>query len=230
MNTIGIIGGMSPESTVAYYRDINRIVNQAKGGNHSAPIVLASVPFETIVDCQKNGDWHKAGELLAEAAQTLERAGAQALVLATNTMHKVAAQISGAVAIPFLHILDATADAVQAQGLQRVGVLGTRFTMQDGFYRDGLQQRGIEAVMPDAAAQDDIHRIIFDELCVGDIRADSRRRYREIIAHLQDEGAQGVILGCTEIGLLLRPEDYALPLFDTAALHARAAAEFVLAG
>ena len=145
-------------------------------------------------------------------------------------MHKVAAQISGAVAIPFLHILDATADAVQAQGLQRVGVLGTRFTMQDGFYRDGLQQRGIEAVMPDAAAQDDIHRIIFDELCVGDIRADSRRRYREIIAHLQDEGAQGVILGCTEIGLLLRPEDYALPLFDTAALHARAAAEFVLAG
>lgn len=230
MNTLGIIGGMSPESTVSYYRDINRIINRAQGGNTSAPILLYSVEFETIAQCQRNGDWAQAGQILAAAARTLEQAGAQALILATNTMHKVAADIEQAVSVPLLHILDGTAAAVHAAGLQRVAVLGTRFTMRDNFYRDGLAQRGLTMLVPDETAQDEIHRIIFDELCIGDIRPDSRAYYQNIIRQLHQQGAQGVILGCTEIGLLLHPDDSPLPLFDTATLHARAAADYILSG
>ncbi|UOP04729.1 aspartate/glutamate racemase family protein [Conchiformibius kuhniae] len=230
MRTIGIIGGMSPESTACYYRDINRIVNQTKGGNHSAPLILYSVEFQAIAEQQKNGDWQAAAATLARAARILQQAGAQALVLATNTMHKVAPQIEAAADIPLLHILDAAAAALHRQGISRAAVLGTRFTMQaNGFYAEGLRQRGIDALMPAPADQDDIHRIIFQELCVGDIRPQSRERYRDIIARLRQNGAEGVILGCTEIGLLLQPHDCPLPLFDTAALHAQAAAEFVLA-
>lgn len=228
MKTLGIIGGMSPESTVIYYQKINRLVNHALGGNRSAPMVLASVDFEEIVKLQKSGNWQETGAILAEAAAKLEQIGAEGILLATNTMHKNAADIVAAVNVPFLHILDAAAEAVKARGIQTVGVLGTAFTMQDAFYRDGLAERGLAAVMPKAQAQKEIHRIIFEELCVGRILPESRAFYLETVQNLAEQGAQGVILGCTEIGLLIQNGDHALPFFDTAELHAEAAARFVL--
>ena len=228
MNTLGIIGGMSPESTAAYYTQINRLINRQKGGNHSAPILLASVEFQEIVDCQQRGDWHKAGEILAQAARTLEQAGADAVLLATNTMHKVAAPIQAVIGVPFLHILDSVAERIRAQGIRTVGLLGTRFTMQDAFYREGLAARGIQAIVPDECVQAEIHRIIFEELCVGNFPENSRRFYVQAIERLAAQGAQGIILGCTEIGLLVRPEDTAAPLFDTTEIHVQAAAEFIL--
>ena len=228
MNTLGIIGGMSPESTAAYYTQINRLINRQNGGNHSAPILLASVEFQEIVDCQQRGDWHKAGEILAQAARTLEQAGADAVLLATNTMHKVAAPIQAVIGVPFLHILDSVAERIRAQGIRTVGLLGTRFTMQDAFYREGLAARGIQAIVPDECVQAEIHRIIFEELCVGNFTENSRRFYVQAIERLAAQGAQGIILGCTEIGLLVRPEDTAAPLFDTTEIHVQAAAEFIL--
>ena len=228
MNTLGIIGGMSPESTAAYYTQINRLINRQKGGNHSAPILLASVEFQEIVDCQQRGDWHKAGEILAQAARTLEQAGADAVLLATNTMHKVAAPIQAAIGVPFLHILDSVAERIRAQGIRTVGLLGTRFTMQDAFYREGLADRGIQTIVPDEDAMAEIHRIIFEELCVGNFTENSRRFYVQTIERLAAQGAEGIILGCTEIGLLVRPEDTAVPLFDTTEIHVQAAAEFIL--
>ena len=228
MNTLGIIGGMSPESTAAYYTQINRLINRQKGGNHSAPILLASVEFQEIVDCQQRGDWHKAGEILAQAARTLEQAGADAVLLATNTMHKVAAPIQVAIGVPFLHLLDSVAERIRTQGIRTVGLLGTRFTMQDAFYREGLAARGIQAIVPDECVQAEIHRIIFEELCVGHFPENSRRFYVQAIERLAAQGAQGIILGCTEIGLLVRPEDTAAPLFDTTVIHVQAAAEFIL--
>ena len=167
MKILGIIGGMSPESTATYYTEINRLVNQKKGGNISAPIVMVSVEFEEIVQCQKQSEWQRAGEILAEAGKKLEMIGAEGIVLATNTMHKVAPQIEQAISIPFLHILDATADAIKSRGLNKVALLGTKFTMSDNFYRDGLIVRGITPIVPNESAQNEIHRIIFDELCVG---------------------------------------------------------------
>ncbi|MDU8923452.1 aspartate/glutamate racemase family protein [Pasteurellaceae bacterium LIM206] len=228
MKTLGIIGGMSPESTITYYSEINRLVNQALGANYSAPIVMVSVEFEEIVQCQKSGDWDKAGEILAAAARKLARIGADGIVLATNTMHKVAAPIMQAVNIPFLHILDATADAIKAKGLTQVALLGTRFTMQDHFYRAGLAERSITALVPDDDTQAEIHRIIFDELCVGKFNPTAKRFYLHTINELARQGAEGVILGCTEIGLLIRQTDSALPFFDTAQLHSRMAADFIL--
>lgn len=228
MNTLGIIGGMSPESTAAYYTQINRLINRQKGGNHSAPILLASVEFQEIVDCQQRGDWHKAGEILAQAARTLEQAGADAVLLSTNTMHKVAAPIQAAIGVPFLHILDSVAERIRTQGIRTVGLLGTRFTMQDAFYHEGLAERGIQAIVPDEDAQAEIHRIIFEELCVGHFPENSRRFYVQTIERLAAQGAEGIILGCTEIGLLVRPEDTAAPLFDTTEIHVQAAAEFIL--
>lgn len=228
MRTLGIIGGMSPESTAVYYREINRMVNQKAGGNHSAPMVMLSVDFEEIVRRQKCGAWQETGAILAEAAVKLERMGADGILLATNTMHKNAAEIQAAVKIPFLHILDATAEAVKARGIKKAGVLGTAFTMQDAFYRDGLRQRGVEMVVADGQTQAQVHRIIFEELCLGRILPESRAFYLDTVQTLAQQGAQGVILGCTEIGLLIRQSDHALPFFDTAALHAQAAADFVL--
>ena len=228
MNTLGIIGGMSPESTAAYYLHINRRVNQIKGGNHSAPLLLHSVEFQHIADCQKSGDWQQAGSLLAQSARTLQNAGAQGILLATNTMHKVAAPIAAAVSIPFLHILDAVAQAARAQGSTTVGLLGTRFTMQDGFYTDGLAERGIRTLVPDEAEQAEIHRIIFDELCTGQIREDSKRRYLNAIATLAERGAQAVILGCTEIGLLVQQGDTPVPLLDSTEIHVQKAVEFIV--
>lgn len=228
MKTLGIIGGMSPESTEIYYRDINRLVNQAAGGNRSAPIVMLSVDFEEIVRHQKNGAWQQTAAILSEAARKLESIGAEGILLATNTMHKNAEDIAAAISVPFLHILDAAAQAIQARQLRKIGVLGTAFTMQDNFYRKGLAERGIEMLVPETTVQTEIHRIIFEELCLGKILPQSRAFYLDAVQALAAQGAEGIILGCTEIGLLIRQEDHHLPFFDTAALHAQAAADFVL--
>lgn len=228
MKTLGIIGGMSPESTITYYQEINRLVNQQAGDNHSAPLVMLSVDFEEIVQLQKSGAWQETGKILADAAVKLESIGAQGILLATNTMHKNADAIQAAIKIPFLHILDATASIIQSQGIKKVGVLGTAFTMQDTFYRDGLKQRGIEMLVPDEQRQAEIHRIIFEELCLGKILPASRNLYLDTVQHLAEQGAEGIILGCTEIGLIIQNSDHQLPFFDTAALHAQAAANFVL--
>lgn len=232
MKIIGLIGGMSWESTIPYYRIINQTVKQNLGGLHSAKIVLYSVDFHEIEQLQRQGDWCTAGELLANAARAVERAGADCVVLCTNTMHKVAEAIESAVEIPLLHIADATAQEIRRIGLSRVGLLGTRFTMEQDFYKKRLLERnGIEVVVPHADERDIIHRIIYEELCLGQINEDSRAQYRQIMRKMvDDEGVQGIILGCTEISLLVGASDSAVPLFDTTAIHARAAAEFVLDG
>jgi aspartate racemase len=229
MKTLGLIGGMSWESTVPYYRQINQRVNQRLGGLHSAQIVLYSVDFQRIEALQRSGDWQQAGRLLAEAAQALHRAGAEGLVLCTNTMHKVATAITAATPLPLLHIADATAQQIRLQGLRRIGLLGTRFTMEQDFYKARLAEQGIEVLIPDQAGRDLVHQVIYEELCLGQIKADSRLAYQRIIADLVAAGAEGVILGCTEIGLLVQPTDAAVPLFDTTAIHARAAADWMLA-
>lgn len=230
MNTIGIIGGMSPESTAAYYQTINRETNRRLGGNRSADIVMHSLDFETVAALQRAGDWDAAARLLADSARKLERAGAQALVLATNTMHKVAAQIEAAVGIPLLHIVDATAAAVRRAGLERVALLGTRFTMDDGFYHRRMAAHGLTVLTPDADRQQALHRIIFEELCRNRFTAAAKTVYLDAVAGLAAQGAQGVIFGCTEIGLLLAEDDCPLPAFDSARLHALAAVGFVVDG
>lgn len=231
MKTIGLIGGMSWESTIPYYRHLNEAVKARLGGLHSAKLVLFSVDFHEIERLQQSGDWDQAGRLLAAAAQALERAGAELLVLCTNTMHKVAPAIEQAVGIPLLHIADPTAAAIQAAGLSTVGLLGTRFTMEQAFYRERLELRhGIRVLIPDEPQRQDVHRIIYEELCLGQVREESRETYRRIIASLVAQGAQAVILGCTEIGLLVGAGDAGVPLFDTTSLHARQAAEWALAG
>lgn len=228
MKTLGIIGGMSAESTVTYYLEINRLVNKTKGGNTSAPILLDSLNFEEIVQLQRAGNWQKTGEILANSARKLQQMGADAVLLATNTMHKNATEIEQAISVPFLHILDGTAAAIKAKGLRKIAVLGTAFTMQDPFYRNGLSERGIEAITPDLTAQAELHRIIFDELCRGKFLPESKAFYLNIIDQLAAQGAEGVILGCTEIGLLVQQADHALPFFDTAQIHSQAAVEFIL--
>ena len=228
MKTIGIIGGMSPESTVLYYQAVNRETNRRLGGNRSADIVMHSVDFEEIVRLQKSGDWAAAGRVLAASAAKLETAGADLLLLATNTMHKVAPAIEAAVKIPLLHIVDATAAAVKRQGLDTVGLLGTRFTMSDGFYTERMAAQGVQTLVPDGAEQDEIHRIIFEELCLNRIRPESARYFYDVIGRLKNEGAQGVILGCTEICLLVNETDSPLPVFDSTAIHALAAVDAAL--
>jgi aspartate racemase len=229
MKTLGLIGGMSWESTVPYYRQINQWVNQRLGGLHSAKIILYSVDFQQIEALQRSGDWQQAGLLLAEAAQALHRAGAEGLVLCTNTMHKVASAITAASPLPLLHIADATAQQIRQQGLRRIGLLGTRFTMEQDFYKARLAEQGIDVLIPEQAERDLVHQVIYQELCLGHIKAESRLAYQRIIADLVAAGAEGVILGCTEIGLLVQPDDAAVPLFDTTAIHARAAADWMLA-
>jgi aspartate racemase len=230
MKTIGLIGGMSWESTLPYYRQINEAVRERLGGLHSARLLLYSVDFHEIEQLQRAGDWETAGAVLAQAARTLEAAGADFLVLCTNTMHRVAPALEAAVRIPLLHIADPTADAIRSAGLSTVGLLGTRFTMEQPFYRDRLAARhGLTALVPDADDRDVVHRIIYDELCVGRIVDGSRAGYLQIIDRLIARGAQAIILGCTEISLLVRPSDTAVLLFDTTALHARSAAEQAIA-
>jgi len=229
MKTIGLIGGMSWESTLPYYRHINETIKARLGGLHSARLVLYSVDFHEIEQLQRSGDWQRAGALLGEAAAALERAGAEFLVLCTNTMHKVADGIEQAVSLPLLHIADPTAEAIRASGLQRVGLLGTRFTMEQPFYRERLESRhGIQVLVPSETDRHLVHRVIYEELCLGTVREESRLAYREVIARLVAQGAQAVILGCTEIGLLVGDADATVPLFDTTLLHARAAAERAL--
>src|SRR3546814_521254 len=228
MLTIGLIGGMSVESTVTYNHQIIRHDVDRLGGLHSAPLLLYSVDFAAIAALQAADDWGQAGAVLAGCARTLRDAGADGLVLCTNTMHKVAPAIEAAVDIPFLHIVDITAAAVCAAGIENVALLGTRFTMEQAFYRERLQSHGLKVMVPDAEDRECVHRVIFEELCRGRIEPASRRKYVEIVERLAQRGAQAVILGCTEIGLLLAREDSPLPLFDTTELHARAAAEFVL--
>ena len=224
MKTIGLIGGMSWESTAAYYRQINETVKARLGGLHSAKIVLYSVDFHDIERLQQAGDWDAAGALLADAARALEAAGADFLVLCTNTMHQVAASIEAAVAIPLLHIADPTAAAIRQAGFTTIGLLGTRFTMEQAFYRDRLIERhGLQVIVPDLDDRATIHRIIYDELCLGAVLPESRSKYRRIMQGLAAQGAQAIILGCTEIALLVGQQDCAVPLFDTTALHARAA-------
>lgn len=224
MKTIGMIGGMSWESTLLYYRLINQTIRDQLGGLHSARLLLYSVDFHEIEQLQQQGDWQRAGAAMAEAARTLQTAGADFLILCTNTMHKVAGSIEAAVPVPLLHIADATAASIRQAGLQRVGLLGTRFTMEQDFYRQRMRTQGIDVLVPDAPGRDDVHRIIYEELCQGRIIDASRERYRQIIAALVEDGAEAVILGCTEITLLIDSNDAAVPLFDTTALHARAAA------
>ncbi|MFZ6030284.1 MAG: aspartate/glutamate racemase family protein [Chloroflexota bacterium] len=230
MKTIGLIGGMSWESTLEYYRLINEGVKARLGGYHSAKCLLYSVDFAEIEALQRIGDWPRMAQLLGDAAQRLEYGGADFLLLCTNTMHKVAPEMQAAVNIPLLHIADAAGDAIRAAGLPCVGLLGTRFTMEQDFYAGRLErQHGLRVLVPDEDDRAFVHEVIFDELVLGKIEADSRARYGEIIAGLVERGAQGILLGCTEIGLLVRPEDSRVPLFDTTQLHARWAVNQALA-
>ncbi|MBZ9612917.1 aspartate/glutamate racemase family protein [Rheinheimera maricola] len=231
MKTIGLIGGMSWESTIPYYRYINEAVKNQLGGLHSAKCILVSVDFYDIERLQQAGDWDAAGAMLADAARSLEAAGADFIVLCTNTMHKVAANIEAAVAIPLLHIADATAAAIKQAGCSRVGLLGTKFTMQQPFYRERLsEQHGIEVLLPNETEQDSLHQIIYQELCQGVINPESKQIVRRMMAGLAWQGVDGIILGCTEIGLLVGKADAAVPLFDTTLIHAKAAVELALAG
>lgn len=230
MRTIGLIGGMSWESTVHYYRIINEEVRRRLGGLHSAQLVMYSVDFAPIGRMQAEARWGDAGDALADAAARLERAGADFVVVCTNTMHKVAPVIEARVGIPMLHVTDATGAAIRARGLSRVGLLGTRFTMEQAFYRDRLVERfGLDVITPPDADRTRVHDIIYDELCQGRIEDASRDAYRAIIARLVAQGAQGIILGCTEISLLIGAQDVAVPVFDTTALHAIAAVDRALA-
>ncbi|WP_423973942.1 aspartate/glutamate racemase family protein [Kingella oralis] len=229
MKTIGIIGGMSPESTTLYYQTINHAINQRLGGNSSAEIIMHSVNFETVVQLQKQGDWAAAGHLLANSATKLAGAGADLLLLATNTMHKVAPAIEQAVSIPLLHIVDATAEAIKQQGLHTVGLLGTRFTMSDGFYTERMAAQGVNTIVPSEAEQNEIHRIIFEELCRNQIQAASAHYFQNVIGSLKTQGAQGIILGCTEICLIVNAQNSPLPVFDSTAIHAQAAVNVALA-
>jgi aspartate racemase len=230
MRTLGLLGGMSWESTLPYYRHVNERVREKLGGLHSAKLVLYSVDFAEIERLQHIGDWATAGRVLADAAQALERAGAEALVLCTNTMHRVLDVIEPALRIPVLHIADATARRIRAAGLAKVGLLATRFTMEQDFYRGVLEKNGLQVLVPDADERNEIHRVIYEELCLGVIRESSAATYREIMASLVARGAEGLILGCTEIGLLVGAQDTNVPVFDTARIHAEDAVDWALAG
>ena len=228
MQTIGLLGGMSWESTVTYYQIVNQVVKERLGGLHSAKCVLYSVEFDEIERCQSSGDWDRSAEILAQAAQALERAGADFILICTNTMHKVYEPVQAAVSVPILHIADLTLSALQAQGIRRVALLGTRYTMEQDFYKQRLLDGGLEVLIPPAADRQEINRIIFQELCQGAISPASKATFLRVLEDLAAAGAEGAILGCTEIGLLISQGDTALPLFDTTLIHARAAAEIAL--
>ena len=228
MKTLGLLGGMSWESTVPYYRVINQEVNRRLGGLHSARLVLYSVDFDEIERLQHAGEWDASARVLARAARALEGAGAEGLVICTNTMHRIYDQIAGAVGVPVLHIADATAAAIAEAGCGTVGLLGTRFTMEGDFYRERVRGHGLEVLVPGDADRETVHRVIYDELCLGEVCDDSRAEYRRIIAGLVGRGAEGVILGCTEISMLVGAEDASVPVFDTTEIHALKAADWAL--
>lgn len=230
MKTIGLLGGMSWQSTQTYYRLINEAVSRRLGGLHSAKIVLYSVDFDTIQGLQKTGRWDEAAKILGQAAQKIEKAEADFVVLCTNTMHRVATQIQNYLRIPLLHIADATAKRIKKDSLSTIGLLGTQFTMEDSFYCSRLiEQHGLNVLIPEEPQRREIHRIIYDELCAGKINQDSRNIYDRTIHRLKDRGAEGIILGCTEISLLVSPEFYSFPLYDTTEIHALAAVDLALA-
>ncbi len=229
MKTIGLLGGMSWESTVPYYQIINRTINSQLGGLHSAKILLYSVDFHDIEQLQHAGEWDKTESILAQAARSLEVAGADSLVMCTNTMHRVADAIQGVIGIPLLHIADAVASSVRESGIYAIGLLGTKFTMEQPFYRDRLSaMHGLRVLIPDKRQRDTIHRIVYEELCAGQIKTESRSKFAEILSDLADRGAEGTILGCTEISLLVQQEDSPVPLFDSTEIHARTAALWAL--
>ncbi|GAQ17642.1 aspartate racemase [Oceanobacillus picturae] len=228
MKTIGLIGGMSWESSAEYYRIINEEINKRLGGLHSAKIILNSVDFEEIEHCQKSGEWERAGEILADCASSLERAGADFILICTNTMHKVVKQIESRVKIPVLHIADATALAIQNAKIKKVGLLGTSYTMEQDFYKQRVEDNGIEVLIPEKAAREEVNTIIFNELCHGKIESSSREYYKSVIVDMVEQGAEGIVLGCTEIGLLIKTEDAPVPVFDTTYIHAIKAVEKAL--
>ncbi len=231
MRTIGLIGGMSWESTAGYYREINQAVRERLGGLHSAKIILYSVDFAPIEALQHSGDWQKTGKILANAARALEAGGADFFLICTNTMHKVADLVQPAVTIPLLHIADATGRKLQHKGVKKVGLLGTAFTMEEEFYKGRLQQQfGLEVVVPGSTDQQIVHDVIYQELCLGKINPSSRQQYLRIVGKLAEKGAEAIILGCTEIGMLISEKDVTLPLFDTTIIHATSAVEMALAG
>jgi aspartate racemase len=229
MRTLGLIGGMTWHSTVDYYRLINAGVQEKLGGSHSANLLLLSIDFEPIEDMQGRGDWAGMGKLMGEWARRLEAAGAEGLVICTNTMHRLADIVTKAVSVPLIHIADATAQAIKEQGLATIGLLGTRYTMELDFYRGRLEKaHGLKVLIPDEPGRTSVHDIIYKELAQGLVQEDSRREYVAVIEDLKRRGAQGVILGCTEIPLLIKAADSPIPVFDTTALHAAAAVDFAL--
>lgn len=231
MKIIGLIGGMSWESSLEYYRIINQAVRERLGGQHSAKILMFSVDFHEIEEYQRSDRWDKATEVLVDAALRLERGGAALLLICTNTMHKVAPDLAKSVNVPLVHIADATAEKIIEQGIKVVGLLGTRYTMEQDFLRGRLAEKyGLDVIIPCPESRETVHNVIYDELCLGEIRDSSRRRFVKIVEELRSQGAQGAILGCTEIPLLLRPEDVSTPLFDTTAIHAHKAVELALGG
>ena len=226
LKTIGLIGGMSWESTVTYYKIINETVKEKLGGLHSAKCILYSVDFQEIEECQANGNWEKSGEILGEAAYNLEKAGADFIVICTNTMHKVVNQIKEKISIPILHIAEMTAEKILEKGLKNIALLGTKYTMEQDFYKSKLIEKGINVIIPDKNDIETINEVIYDELCLGTINSNSKKKFLEIVDKLRSKGAEGIILGCTEIGLLIKNEDTDVPLFDTAIIHAEQAAMY----
>ena len=224
MKTIGLIGGMSWESTVTYYKIINETVKEKLGGLHSAKCILYSIDFQEIEECQANGNWEKSGEILGEAANNLEKAGADFIVICTNTMHKVVNQVKEKISVPILHIAEMTAEKILEKGLKNIALLGTKYTMEQDFYKSKLIEKEINVRIPDKNDIEIINKVIYDELCLGTINSNSKKKFLEIVDKLRSKGAEGIILGCTEIGLLIKNEDTDVPLFDTAVIHAEEAA------
>ena len=228
MKVIGLIGGMSWESSVEYYRIINEEVKRRLGGLHSAKCLLYSVDFEEIERFQSNGDWKKAGEVLGDVALSLEKGGADFIVICTNTMHKVLDDIQSKINIPLLHIADATTTQIKEQGISSIGLLGTKYTMEQDFYKSRLESNGINVIVPNDNEREIVNKVIYDELCLGKVHQGSRDYYKKVIQGLIESGAEGIILGCTEIGLLIKPEDSDVPLFDTTYIHAHEAVNMSL--
>ncbi len=228
MKTLGLIGGMSYESSLEYYRIINETVKELLGGLHSAKSLMYSFDFAEIESLQHQGKWQELAKKVVVAAQKLEKGGADLIVICTNTVHKVADEVQRSINIPLLHIVDATAEKIKKQGLQKIGLLGTKFTMEEDFYKGKLTKYGLEVIIPEEKERQVVHDIIYKELVIGEIKEKSKAVFIEIIGQLKTRGAQGVILGCTEIPLLIKQEDVDLPLFDTTAIHARSAVKYVL--
>lgn len=229
MKTIGLIGGMSWESSAEYYRLLNQLTKAKLGGHSNARSLMLTVNFQDIEPLQRQGEWEQLGAMMRAAALQLQAGGADVILLCTNTMHKLASHIESAISVPFLHIVDATAAAIKAQGLTQIGLLGTRFTMEQDFYHERMRAHGLSTLVPDETGRAIVHDVIYQELCHGKVSADSRRAYQGVIDALKERGAQGVILGCTEITLLIKPGDSSLPVFDATGIHAQAAVEFALA-